>query len=131
MSNNFKFSKRSWEKLHDVHPKLVAVASRALLYSVVDFAVWRGIRDIETQRRYVRAGWSQTMNSKHLPQEDGYAHAVDLRPYHDGSYSWDHGKLALIAPAMQKAADELGVKITWGGSWTSFVDMPHFQLENP
>jgi hypothetical protein len=30
---------------------------------------------------------------------------------------------------MKQAAGEAKVKITWGGDWPSFVDMPHFQIE--
>jgi len=26
------------------------------------------------------------------------------------------------------ALDDFGVKLEWGGDWTKFVDMPHFQL---
>jgi peptidoglycan L-alanyl-D-glutamate endopeptidase CwlK len=30
---------------------------------------------------------------------------------------------------MKQAAKELDVKLTWGGDWKSFVDMPHYQIE--
>lgn len=33
------------------------------------------------KKNLVAAGKSQTMNSKHLPQADGYSHAVDLVAY--------------------------------------------------
>ena len=35
----------------------------------------------------------------------------------------------IIVPAMQQAAKELGVKLTWGGSWKTFPDGPHFQID--
>jgi hypothetical protein len=30
---------------------------------------------------------------------------------------------------MKKAALELGVRITWGGDFKTFVDLPHYQIE--
>ncbi len=39
------------------------------------------------------------------------------------------GLISLAIGAMLKAAAELGVKITWGGTWKTLVDMPHYQIE--
>lgn len=82
---NFHFSTRSLRNLSGVHPNLIAVVGLALSQSVVDFTVVEGLRDIETQRQNVAKGVSQTMNSRHLKQDDGFGHAVDLYPYFDGS----------------------------------------------
>lgn len=126
-----RLSTRSLKALSGVHPNLIAVVRLALVRSVVDFTVVEGLRDIETQKKNVAKGVSQTMNSRHLLQSDGFGHAVDLYPYIDGSVRVEASEEAFrgIAYAMQSAADELGVTITWGGSWTSFCDMPHYQLE--
>ena len=40
-----------------------------------------------------------------------------------------HNQWAKIAKAMKAAANELGITITWGGDWKSFVDTPHYQIE--
>lgn len=127
----FHFSTRSLRNLSGVHPNLIAVVGLALSQSVVDFTVVEGLRDIETQRQNISKGVSQTMNSRHLKQDDGFGHAVDLYPYFDGSVQVEAPEEAFrgIAYAMQSAADTLGIRITWGGSWKSFVDMPHFQYE--
>lgn len=127
----FHFSSRSLRALAGVHPGLIAVAWLALMRSKVDFTVVEGLRDLETQRQNVAKGVSQTMKSRHLRQEDGFGHAVDLYPYLDGSVQVNAPEEAFqgIAYAMQSAADELGVRITWGGSWKTFKDMPHFQYE--
>lgn len=127
----FHFSTRSLKNLSGVHPNLIAVVGLALAQSEVDFTVVEGLRDIETQRKNVASGVSQTMNSRHLKQSDGFGHAVDLYPYFDGSVQVHAPEedFKAIACAMQAAADTLGVHITWGGSWKSFVDMPHFQYE--
>jgi len=36
--------------------------------------------------------------------------------------------LAQVACAFLQAANELQIKIQWGGLWKSFEDMPHFEL---
>lgn len=127
----FHFSTRSLKNLFGVHPNLVAVVGLALTQGQIDFTVVEGLRDMETQRKNVASGVSRTMNSKHLKQSDGFGHAVDLYPYFDGSVQVNAPEedFKAIAYAMQAAADTLGVRITWGGSWKSLVDMPHFQYE--
>lgn len=123
----FQFSKRSEQNLHGVHPDLVAVVRKALALTSVDFMVTEGVRTPERQRELVKRGASQTMNSLHLPQADGYAHAVDLAAW-VGGVRWDWPLYHKIAEAMKLAAAELGIPIEWGGDWTSFKDGPHFQL---
>lgn len=147
----FKFSKKSLDKLATVHPDLQRVVLRALELSTTDFTVLEGARTIEKQRMNVKQGKSQTMNSKHLVREDGFARAVDLVPY---PLTWNLNAFYPIALAMQKASEELGVDICWGGSWCRlnkdkrspsrmvdeysqarrktgnkvFIDAPHFEL---
>jgi peptidoglycan L-alanyl-D-glutamate endopeptidase CwlK len=109
----FKLSQRSLDKLVGVDPRLVAVVKRAIELSTVDFAVTEGLRTVETQKKYVAAGKSQTMKSKHI---DGKA--VDLVAYVDGNISWELNLYDNIADAMAKAAKELGVPLKWGAAWT-------------
>jgi len=71
------------------------------------------------------------MKSKHV-----LGRAVDLAPFVDGKLNWDdNDKLLLWAPivqAMTSAADELGVRIKWGGDWSPAQrDRPHFELAEP
>lgn len=147
----FKLSEKSIDKLAGVDPKLVAVVKRAIQLSTVDFGVTEGLRTIETQKKYVAAGKSQTMKSKHIEGK-----AVDLVAYVEGTVSWELNLYDNIADAMAKAAKELGVSITWGAAWTvpditkwkgtmesamnsyvdtrrkegkrPFIDGPHFEL---
>jgi peptidoglycan L-alanyl-D-glutamate endopeptidase CwlK len=123
----FQFSQRSEQNLQGVHPDLVAVVRKALALTSVDFMVTEGVRTPERQRELVSRGASQTMNSLHLPQADGYAHAVDLAAW-VGGVRWDWPLYHKIAEAMKLAAAELGIPIEWGGDWRSFPDGPHFQL---
>ncbi|MGP7732947.1 M15 family metallopeptidase [Oceanimonas smirnovii] len=123
----FRFSQRSEQNLQGVHPDLVAVVRKALALTEVDFMVTEGVRAPERQRELVKRGASQTMNSLHLPQADGYAYAVDLAAW-VGGVRWDWPLYHKLAEAMKQAGAELGIPIEWGGDWKTFKDGPHFQL---
>lgn len=139
MSADFKFSSRSLRMLDMVHPQLILVVSRALLYSDVDFAVIEGMRSRTRQRQLVADGKSRTYNSKHLRHPDGYSHAIDVMAtgdlnkdgvvdHQDASIAWNREWYGQISKAFYKAADELGAKVRWGGDFKSFFDGPHFEL---
>ena len=152
----FKLSGRSLNKLEGVHPTMVDTVKRAIELSKVDFGVIYGVRSLAEQKRLYEAKRSQTMKSKHLVQEDGYSHAVDLMAYDGSDPSWDIVMYDDIADAMKEAAIETGAKICWGAAWhindisewsgtmeqamnayvdlrrssgrRPFIDGPHFQL---
>tara|TARA_R110000803_G_scaffold70458_4_gene133418 strand:- start:375 stop:845 length:471 start_codon:yes stop_codon:yes gene_type:complete len=115
---SFKLSNRSLGKLDGVHPDLVAVVKRAIELTGIDFGCIAGTRTVAEQEANVAAGRSQTMASKHLPQEDGYSHAVDLMAYVGGKGVWELNVYDEIADAMAKAAKELNVAIKWGAAWS-------------
>ena len=119
----YVLSKKSLDRLTGVHPDLVRVVKRAIEITTVDFAVLEGVRSKARQEQLVKAGASQTMNSRHLT-----GHAVDLGAYVSGSVRWDWPLYHKIADAVKHAAAELGVPIEWGGDWRKFKDGPHFQL---
>ena len=148
---SFKLSQRSLDRLTGVKPQLVQVVKRAIEITPVDFGVTEGLRTVETQKRYVAAGKSQTMNSKHLTGD-----AVDLVAYIDGQVSWELNIYDDIADAMKEAAEEFNVALRWGAAWNipdirkwdgtmasamtyyiderrrmgsrPFIDAPHFEL---
>ena len=113
----YKLSKRSLARLEGVDDRMVRVVKRAIELTTIDFGVTEGVRTLETQKKYVAAGKSQTMNSKHLPQSDGYGHAVDLVAYVGSQVSWEMNLYDNIADAMKLAAIEEGVPIRWGAAW--------------
>ena len=153
---DFKLSQRSLSRLEGVHPDMVAIVKRAIEITDVDFGVSQGVRTLAQQKEYVRTGKSQTMNSKHLPQSDGYSHAVDVVAYIGGDVAWELNLYDNIADAFKRAAQELGVSIKWGAAWNvpdmtkwdgtmeeammhyvdtrrkegrrPFIDGPHFEL---
>ena len=152
----FKLSGRCLNKLEGVHPVLVDTVKRAIEVSSVDFGVIYGVRSLAEQKKLYEAKRSQTMKSKHLVQEDGYSHAVDLMAYDGSDPSWDIVMYDDIADAMKEASIETGAKICWGAAWhindisewsgtmeqamhayvdlrrssgrRPFIDGPHFQL---
>ena len=120
----FNLSKRSLDRLAGVHADLVKVVKRAIEISEIDFCVTEGLRTRERQEQLVKAGASKTTRSRHLT-----GHAVDLAAMIDGEIRWDWPLYDKLAKAMKTAAaEELNVKIEWGGDWKTFKDGPHFQL---
>jgi len=118
----FILGKRSTDNLNGVHPDLVRVVKRALELSEVDFTVIEGLRTKERQAELLKQGFTRTMNSRHIVGQ-----AVDIVPL---PVDWNNkARFGLVAAAMKKAAAELGVKITWGGDFKTFVDLPHYQIE--
>ena len=114
----FKLSNRSKGKLEGVHPVMVAVVERAIELTKVDFGVTYGVRTVEEQEKLVASGRSQTMKSKHLIQDSGYSHAVDVLAYIDGDVCWELNVYDEICDAMAAAAKETGASIKWGAAWS-------------
>jgi peptidoglycan L-alanyl-D-glutamate endopeptidase CwlK len=109
---SFKLSKRSLSRLEGVDDDLVAVVKRAIEITTVDFGVTEGMRSLETQKQYVAAGKSQTMNSKHLTGD-----AVDVVVYVGSAVSWELNLYDDVADAFKQAGIELGVPLLWGAAW--------------
>ena len=152
----FKLSQRSLDKLDGVHPDMVAVVKRAIELTDVDFGVTYGVRTYAEQEELYNSGRSQTMNSKHLIQDDGYSHAVDLVAYFGSNVSWELNVYDDICDAMKEAAEEVGCPLKWGAAWSEgdirtypgtaedamnayvdlrrsqgrrpFIDAPHFEM---
>lgn len=118
-----KFNTTSIRRMSGVDPRLVAVMKAAR--ETIPFEITEGLRTRERQRYLVSTGKSRTMNSYHLRGK-----AVDVVAMPGGKVSWNLADYRAINVAVQKAAKAAGVTVTWGGSWKSIVDGPHFQLEN-
>ncbi len=123
---SYKLGRKSLSNLKGVHPDMVKVVKKAIIYTTQDFSVHSGVRTTAQQRELVRRGASKTMNSMHLPQRDGFGHAVDLVPYIDGQLRWEWPAIYPIALAMNRAAKEVGLVLRWGGVWDrDFNDFGH------
>jgi peptidoglycan L-alanyl-D-glutamate endopeptidase CwlK len=127
----FVFGKKSKKRLQRVDSRLQEVMKRALELSLIDFGIpeYGGLRTAEEQWELFQTGKSKAdgMNKKSYHQT---GKAVDIYAYVEGKASWDECYLSLIATAVLQAANELGYKVTWGGLWKNFRDMPHFQVED-
>ncbi|AKN44470.1 endolysin [Salmonella phage Kenya-K18] len=135
---SFKFSKRSLDRLKGVHPDLVRVTHRALELSPYDFTITEGLRSLEQSAQNIKNGTSflkDPSKSKHVQ-----GRAIDFAPLKNGKIDWnDLESFKLVADAFFKAAEELGVKIRWGGDWNQngsykdeiqrgTFDGPHIEL---
>ena len=130
-----KLGKRSLSRLMGVDPRLVT-----LCHAVVkdfDITIIEGLRDLETQKKYVKEGKSKTLKSKHLE-----GRAIDIAPY---PVDWDNlARFDFLAGMMYAYANMMGVKIRWGGDFDqdlmfgtkgktkgkeTFKDLVHFELK--
>jgi peptidoglycan L-alanyl-D-glutamate endopeptidase CwlK len=120
------------ERLEGVHPLLVDWAFE--LVTIMDNSVISGVRNLTEQRELVSKGMSKTMKSKHLIQQDGYGHALDLAPY---PIKWERTRsFDLLAGVGLGLAAKMGIVIRWGGDWDrdmdvydqNFNDLGHFEI---
>tara|TARA_B100000900_G_scaffold414100_1_gene439771 strand:- start:1206 stop:1616 length:411 start_codon:yes stop_codon:yes gene_type:complete len=135
---------------------MVKVVETAIGLTKVDFGVTYGVRTVEEQEKLVAAGRSQTMKSKHLIQDSGYSHAVDVVAYDGSDVVWEINVYDDICDAFKQAAIYHKVAVKWGAAWSEgdirtyrgtaedammtyvdlrrsqgrrpFIDGPHFEL---
>ena len=129
-------SRKNLIGLHPLGRKVVMYA-----YSIVecDMSIIETLRTMEQQENNVAIGASQTMDSSHLLQKDGFAWAVDIYPWVNGRTNFDEKYQLMICKAMQLAANKYEVKMVMGCFWVSFKetingvtrygDRPHFQFD--
>lgn len=126
----------SRKKLVGVKPQLVQVVERAAVLAGddknLDFDIVQGNRTQAYQNELYAQGRTKpgqkvtwTRNSKHIG--GGAIDFAALDP--NGKISWNEKLYPAIAGVFKKAADELGVGITWGGEWKN-RDWGHIEL-NP
>ena len=115
-------------RLKGVHPDLVKVIIEASKNPKTPFKVLEGLRSAATQAKYFKAGTSMRDGVKKKSNHQ-LGRAVDIVPLVNGKVenrSWT--PFYPLAASVKAAAKKLGVKIVWGGDWTSFKDGPHFEL---
>ena len=122
----------SIKKLEGVEPRLARLIKDCIEKYPFKVTVTEGLRTKEQQAENVRKGVSQTMNSKHIPRDgESFSRAVDVAMFKsNGKYSSDLRDYKNFAMVVLKEAKSRGLKVTWGGSWKTLVDGPHFQIEN-
>lgn len=115
--SGFKLDQESLKKLSQINKRLQNVVKRAAEKSEQVFKVIEGIRTLERQKQLYSQGKTQTLNSNHLT-----GNAVDIAPVVDGKISWDWKYFYPIAKAVDEAADELNIKLTWGAAWNGTTE---------
>ena len=119
---------RSLASLKGVHPDLICAMNVAYDKSPVPFVIIQGMRSLAQEIENVRNGASLTMHSRHLPNEAGYACAVDVVARPGGKVDWTPRLYQGIASAVLAAGHTLDIPVEWGGNWTTLKDFGHFQL---
>jgi peptidoglycan L-alanyl-D-glutamate endopeptidase CwlK len=136
----WKYGERSLGKLATVHPRLKQVAFRALDRSPYDIAIvhgWRG-EDVQNALFDSRASMKRWPDSKHnrsldidYELADQISDALDFAPWVGGRIPWDETHIfACIAGCFFAAADELGVRLRWGGDWDTDGNTKEHKLQD-
>lgn len=139
-----QLSRKSLDNLNGVHPNLVSVVKQAIEMGIIDFSVVEGVRALDRQKELYSSGKSKTMASKHLIQDDGFGHAVDLYPYPidmgkvNANNPKEISRFGLLAGVILAIAHQIGISLRWGGDWdkdgqtldSSFFDAPHFEIDD-
>jgi peptidoglycan LD-endopeptidase CwlK len=130
---------RSLERLKGVNPILIDILIEAQKDSPHRFEIPRdgGLRTTERQQELYSYGRTDK-SRKIITYTDG---VIKKSEHQKGTAfdifillpnrkaSWDKKLLTEVARHIQKVAKEkFNVDLTWGGDWTKFKDLPHFQL---
>lgn len=121
------YYEKTKHRLKGVNPKLIKMIELVQAMNLpFDLSISEGLRTLETQKRYLREGKTKTINSRHLS-----GNAFDIYPIVDNKIPpSNHSSWFKLYQAFKQAAEQLGYENsdwTWGGSWKTFVDKPHYQ----
>lgn len=153
-----KYSNSSMSRLNKCERDIKLFAIELLVHSKTDLSILKStLRTIEEQRQFVDSGVSQTMDSKHLPNERGLSEAVDIGIYIPGVNIWKHPSITHMYEELHATAQDvargLNINIRSGVCWSNlntsrdfndllrdyrerkyrqgkrpFFDGPHFEL---
>ena len=131
------FGSRSLSRLNTCDQQLIVLFKEVV--KDFDCSITEGHRNEETQNRYYDEGRTKLKyplgNHNHKPSK-----AVDVYPYpcktkEDMS---DRDRFHFFAGYVKSVADQLGIKIRWGGNWRNdlhkgfrknkFDDLVHYEL---
>jgi peptidoglycan LD-endopeptidase CwlK len=133
-----QFSDLSKKRLAECHPDLQRILNVAI--KEVDFTVMCGHRgkaeqDEAFENKKSRVRWPNSKHNK-VPST-----AVDIAPWlPEVKIDWnDTAAFARLVGYIERIADDLGVRIRWGGDWNEnfrtrderLIDMPHIELVDP
>ena len=112
-----------------LHPDGIILVSTAIIYTDIDFGISETLRTKAKQKQNIADGVSWTMDSYHLKQSTGYAHAWDLFAAINGHARYDWPLMWKIYDAFCYASEETGIPFEAGINWSGKKkDGPHYQL---
>lgn len=120
----FKYSETSRKRLSECHEDLQRLFNEIIKDH--DVTIVTGYRGQEEQDKAFADGRSllKFPHGKHnqLPSK-----AVDFCP---SPYDWDKDSppIRFLAEAIKLKADQMGIKVSYGGDWTGFKDTDHIEL---
>lgn len=125
----FFLGKTSRSNLHGLHPDGIVLVSTAILITEVDFGVSETLRTRAQQKQNIANGVSWTMDSYHLKQSSGYAHAWDVFAAIGNRARYDWPLMYKIYDAFIEASKITGIPFEAGINWKGKKkDGPHYQL---
>jgi len=131
MAGPFKYGAASRTQLATVHKDLQRLFHEVIKYW--DNQILEGRRSDVQHKINLATGASKTKNSKHVTG-DKPSLAVDVAPY---PVKWtDYQRFYAFAGYVIATAQQMGIKVRWGGDWDSdrdfsdqtFNDLVHFEL---
>jgi len=126
--SKYKLSSTSKRRLKTCTEDIQLVINEAIKNSPIDFGVSEGHRTTRKQQEYFKDGKSLLDGiHKKSRHQSNPSQAIDLYAY-DKKALWDKKSLTLLAGHILGTANRLGIELEWGGNWTKFIDMPHYQL---
>jgi peptidoglycan L-alanyl-D-glutamate endopeptidase CwlK len=122
-------NQRSLDRLKGVKQVLIDILIEASKDTPYPFEIppFGGLRTAEDQHGLFLKKVSKC-DGYNTKSEHQKGTAFDIFLLINGTASWDKEKLTKVARHIQEVAKDKNIKLTWGGDWTSFKDLPHFQL---
>lgn len=130
----FKYSKKSLEKLDEVHEDLRTVFLEVIKITPIDYGITEGMRSLERAEQLKKEGLSKNgTKSKHCQ-----GRAIDIVCYNGKDVTWNLEYYEAVAQVVGEVSELLDIPIRWGGSWVTgnfklnrdmkFIDAVHFEL---
>ena len=114
----FMFGMSSKKRLESCDQRLQQVMLLAIERSPIDFGISEGHRRVKRQKELFDQGKSKIDGITRKGKHNYYpSKAVDIYGFVNGKATWDASSLVLIAGVVYSCANELGIKIRWGGNW--------------